>query len=185
VAHLIKQLGDDAFMTREAASKELDGIGESALDALRKAARSSDDPEIRRRADKILRAITGRVAEKVAKELDGTWHLITLQANGVEVLGEDKAWTFTFRDGRFELQAAGKVYQAGTVQVTDPFVSPRAADLTVSAEGGGTAVAAIYAVEGDTLKYCSMAGGTGRHPKELRAKQGDGCEYSVWRRVKK
>jgi hypothetical protein len=55
----------------------------------------------------------------------------------------------------------------------------------VSAEGGGTAVAAIYVVEGDTLKYCSMAGGTGRHPTAFGTKQGDGCMYSVWRRVKK
>jgi HEAT repeat protein len=47
VAVLIKQLGDDAFAKREAASSELENIGEPAIPALRKAATSIDDLEIR------------------------------------------------------------------------------------------------------------------------------------------
>ena len=45
---LIKQLGDDAYLKREAASDRLAEIGEPALDALRQATKS-DDPEVRRR----------------------------------------------------------------------------------------------------------------------------------------
>jgi HEAT repeat protein len=50
IARLVRQLGDDSFEKREAASRELDAIGEPAVAALRKAAASSDDPEIRWRA---------------------------------------------------------------------------------------------------------------------------------------
>src|SRR6267378_122595 len=65
IARLIQQLGDDAFRKREAASKELDAIGEPALVALRKAAASSDDAEIRRRAEQAVRAISSRAGRKV------------------------------------------------------------------------------------------------------------------------
>src|SRR5262249_32206034 len=68
VARLIRQLGHNVFAQREAASKELDAIGEPALGALRKAAASSDDLEIRRRAQRIVAAVTGRVRAAVTKK---------------------------------------------------------------------------------------------------------------------
>jgi RNA polymerase sigma factor (sigma-70 family) len=52
IAALIRQLGDDAFAKREAASKELEAIGVPALAALMKAS-ASDDPEVRRRAAEL------------------------------------------------------------------------------------------------------------------------------------
>ena len=61
IARLIKQLGDDAFANREGASKELEAIGEPALAALRKAARASADLEVRKRAQRALRAIVARL----------------------------------------------------------------------------------------------------------------------------
>jgi transposase len=79
VATLIKQLGDDAFATREAASKELVDIGEPALPALRKAATSSDDLEIRRRAERIIQAIATRAANAASKRqlaaFKGKWNV--------------------------------------------------------------------------------------------------------------
>jgi hypothetical protein len=53
VARLVEQLGDDDFDKREAASKELERVGEPAVDALRKAA-SAADLEVRRRARALL-----------------------------------------------------------------------------------------------------------------------------------
>jgi hypothetical protein len=58
-AYLIKELGDEAFARREMASEELKAIGEPALVALEKAAELSDDLEIRQRADRAMRSITG------------------------------------------------------------------------------------------------------------------------------
>jgi hypothetical protein len=67
IGALIKQLGDDAFAKRAEASKELEDIGEPALPALRTAATSSDDPEIRGRAERISQSIAARAAEAVIK----------------------------------------------------------------------------------------------------------------------
>ena len=79
VAALIKQLGDDAFAKRETASKELEDIGEPALPALRTAATSSDDPEIRGRAERISQSIAARAAEAVIKRqlaaFKGKWNV--------------------------------------------------------------------------------------------------------------
>jgi WD40 repeat protein len=57
IAGLIRQLGDDQFARREAASRALEAVGEPALEALRKAAASSADPEVRQRASRVFRAI--------------------------------------------------------------------------------------------------------------------------------
>ena len=53
IARLVKQLGDDDFDKREAATARLKEIGEPALDAVTKAARSRD-PEVRLRAEDII-----------------------------------------------------------------------------------------------------------------------------------
>ena len=57
IARLVKQLGSSDFRTRQAATKRLEEIGEPALDALDKAAASSDDLEIRQRASRLIQAI--------------------------------------------------------------------------------------------------------------------------------
>lgn len=61
IAALIRQLGDDVFTEREAASQQLEAIGVPAFLALRKAAASSPDLEIRRRAERVIRAILPRL----------------------------------------------------------------------------------------------------------------------------
>jgi len=60
VAELIKQLGSENFDDRESATKALDAIGEPALEALKKAAKS-DDAETQKRADELVRNITRRL----------------------------------------------------------------------------------------------------------------------------
>ena len=79
VAALIKKLGDGAFAKREAATKELEDIGEAALAALRKATSSGDDLEIRRRAEPIIQTITTRAADASIKRalaaFKGKWNV--------------------------------------------------------------------------------------------------------------
>jgi RNA polymerase sigma factor (sigma-70 family) len=60
VERLIRQLGSEKFKEREAATAALEAIGEPAYEALRKAADDSDDVEIRRRAERIMRTIEQR-----------------------------------------------------------------------------------------------------------------------------
>src|SRR5437868_5179569 len=60
IARLVRQLGDDDFDQREAASKRLEEIGEPALDALGKAM-ASHDPEVRRRSTDIVAVIENKL----------------------------------------------------------------------------------------------------------------------------
>jgi hypothetical protein len=60
IDRLVEQLGSPKFPEREAATKELDAVGEPALDALKKAAASAE-PEKRRRAEDLLARIERRV----------------------------------------------------------------------------------------------------------------------------
>jgi hypothetical protein len=79
VAALIKRLGDSEFARREAASKELEDLGEPAIAALRQAATSSDDLEIRRRAERIIQTIAARAADAAIKRelaaVKGKWNV--------------------------------------------------------------------------------------------------------------
>src|SRR5262245_37931060 len=60
---LVENLGSDDFRVREAATKELTAFGEKARSAP-EAARNSDVPEARCRADQILRRLDGTAREK-------------------------------------------------------------------------------------------------------------------------
>jgi hypothetical protein len=82
IDRLICQLGSDNFREREAASKRLEEIGQPALGALRKAARS-DDPEVRRRAAGVVEAVVSREDSRARGPLQGLWVLKT-----TEYLGE-------------------------------------------------------------------------------------------------
>ncbi|MBM3993303.1 MAG: formylglycine-generating enzyme family protein [Planctomycetes bacterium] len=54
---LIKQLGSTAYPIRDEASRKLIELSEKAIPALRKAAVTSEDAEVRRRAKELVRAI--------------------------------------------------------------------------------------------------------------------------------
>lgn len=62
VRELIRDLGADEFHKREAASKELVEIGQPALEALRRAAKESQEPEVQYRAQALIEQIPIAVA---------------------------------------------------------------------------------------------------------------------------
>jgi hypothetical protein len=59
ISKLIEQMGSNEFDDRENAQKQLDAIGEPALEALKKAM-SNEDTEIRRRAEELVKVIEQR-----------------------------------------------------------------------------------------------------------------------------
>jgi hypothetical protein len=65
IQRLIKQLGSDEFEERQAASSALGKVGKPALGALRKAAKGSDDAEVRHRAAKLVLAIQDALARPI------------------------------------------------------------------------------------------------------------------------
>jgi WD40 repeat protein len=70
ISALIKQLGDDSFVKREAADKQLTTIGLPAMKLLEQAAKDNGDTEIRQRAAQIMRAIE-RMAFAEVGRFDG------------------------------------------------------------------------------------------------------------------
>jgi hypothetical protein len=75
VADLVKQLGDAQFATREAANKALVDLGAPALPELRKAADTSDDPEVRARAGRLVAVIEDKLGYLFnGKDLTG-WYV--------------------------------------------------------------------------------------------------------------
>jgi len=65
VRDLIKKLGDDSFDTREDAEKQLVAIGEPALELLRQIAKETSDPEVRQRAEQLVRMIASSQVRQV------------------------------------------------------------------------------------------------------------------------
>src|SRR5262245_46046280 len=186
VARLIRQLGHDEFAQREAASEELKTIGQPALDALRKAAQSDGDPEIRWRAAQAIQAVASRIraaaAKKALEELQGTWSLVSSETNGRQIQGEDKSYVFTFKGNTWSISVNGRLSQAGTVRQIDVQATHNAIDLPITQGGSVGAMAlSIYAIEGDLLKYLNSA-----EPRatDFTTKPGDGRNYSIFRRVK-
>jgi len=57
IAKLIQQLADIKFEARMTATKELEALGQKALPALRNAAATNGDAEIRERAKRLVRKI--------------------------------------------------------------------------------------------------------------------------------
>jgi tetratricopeptide (TPR) repeat protein len=70
ISKLIQQLGSAEFAEREAATKRLQSIGEAALPALREAAKDNDNPEIQRRAQRLIERIapTPDLLEEILRE---------------------------------------------------------------------------------------------------------------------
>lgn len=168
VAALILQLGDDDFARREAASKELEALGEPALPALRKA-KASDDAEVRRRAERAIRAISRKLARR---ELD-TWQGEWAGSQGQKMTIKGDQWvssTPTF----------GPV--SGTLAGIEVLGKKTLVDLVV--EKGptrGQTCRAIFRLDGDTLHYCGSYGPA--RPTEF--KNGGVNVYLPWKRVKK
>lgn len=70
LGELIRQLGHEEFSKREAASKLLEEAGESALAAVREAAASNPDPEVRLRAVRVMRAILWTLRKSKSTGMD-------------------------------------------------------------------------------------------------------------------
>src|ERR1043166_2910287 len=182
VARLVKQLGHENFAKREAASKELDAIGEPTLNALRKAA-SSDDAEVRRRAEQLVASITLRaqaaVTKKELEKLQGSWILVASETNGQRVNREGHV--FTFKGDKWTTHLGDQLLQGGSIKCIEVKEKFNTIDLPIT-DGGNVGVTAIsiYAIDGDTLTYVNSA----VRANDFTTKPGDGRIFELFRRMK-
>jgi hypothetical protein len=169
VDRLIKQLGHGSFAQREAASKELAAIGEPALDSLRQAAASNDDPEIRLRAQRVVGVILERAGQKELAKWADFWK--TPAGEWMEIKGD-----------RWSCGTPTSETFSGSIRIIEIGKAWTAADMTVE-QGStkGQTVRAIFRLDGDTLHYC----GTYSAVRATEFKTvGDYCAYVFKRRKK-
>ncbi|HVK08669.1 MAG TPA: TIGR03067 domain-containing protein [Gemmataceae bacterium] len=154
IAALVRQLGHAEFPKREAATKELDAIGEPALDALRKAT-ADPDAERSRRARQVIHSVTARAD---LEKLRGTWYTVST-SNGGATTGVDKRDTITYDGTRYKQSRGGRVFDEGTIEIIDAAARPKQIDYTVTdGLNKGLQARSIYTLDGDDHKICSVQG---------------------------
>jgi uncharacterized protein (TIGR03067 family) len=174
IAALVRQLGDKEFAKREAATKELDAIGEPARDALKKAVGGSD-AEVRQRAQKVLDSLDAKVrataARKDLEKLQGTWYTTAIQYPGTTA-GEDRFDTITYEGTKYIQRRNGYVFSVGTIEIVDATAKPKRIDY-FGADGvmKGTHVYSIYTLDGEEHAVCSSQAPSDR-PGEFSSKAG-------------
>jgi RNA polymerase sigma factor (sigma-70 family) len=190
VARLIKQLGDDAFAKREAASKELETIGTPALAAVRNAAASSDEAEIRQRAERLVKSITGAAAKAELAKLQGVWTVASYEIEGKQLPDkDDRSMMIIVGDKWVAMWAkddAGVQVEAGILKIVTPEKSPLAIDFEhLDGPHKCSTVFAICRVDSDTFRFCYRVRAEDR-PTEFKTKAGDaGCGLVTFNRQKK
>lgn len=124
-------------------------------------------------------------AKEDLKALAGTWEYVTQTDDGKETEKEElKGITLTVTvDGKWVLKKDDAVILEGTGKL-DPSKKPRAADWTVTTEGGlkDKVALGIYEVEKDTWKHCFSFD---KRPGEFASKEGGKVTNAVLKRVKK
>jgi hypothetical protein len=140
IARLIKQLGDDAFAKRQAASKELDAIGQPAVAALRKAAESSGDVEIRRRAHEVIQALRVRGERAELSKWEGMWR----RSHGVALTIKGDRWTWL---------VGGKPYSSGQIRVVQLQYQVKADFVHTAGPAKGYSAKAIVQIRDGALYY--------------------------------
>jgi uncharacterized protein (TIGR03067 family) len=180
---LVHQLGSRRFAEREAATKALEKAGEPALAALRKAATSDPDAEVRRRAGKLVRSLdTGRRL--------GTWRIVSIEFRGQvgwKPPHHIDEFTFTKRGVEGELW----VYANAEYQV-DALTAPQHIDMLFYMEdelgrrGLWRTWRGIYRFEKDELLLCFDAAlnKQSERPTEFKTKAGSDVVVYRMRREK-
>jgi len=163
IARLIKQLGEDAFAKREAASKELEAIGEPAVAALRKAAGSSDDVEIRRRAESVIAGLRLRAEAEELKKWQGEWTLVARTIEGKDVSKETIVTKMVVEGKSYSYRGKENWNSPPFSLSLNTKESPRQFEATYEAGPGEWCAGrrgrqldhGIYKFEGDRLTMCS------------------------------
>jgi uncharacterized protein (TIGR03067 family) len=113
-------------------------------------------------------------AERDAEKLQGAWRLVSWEQEGKQFeVTEERSWVFD--KDTVTLKGGGKVQAKARFKI-DTSQKPRAIDLSYtepdSEEYKGRQSLAIYEVDKEALKCCSVRSGEGDRPKEFATKEG-------------
>ncbi len=126
------------------------------------------------------------------KRLEGTWAVVSREANGKEAPAEQSKGKLLFKADKLSLCGSdGEVIGEATFTI-DPAKKPRHLDLTVTKGTGdfkkyeGKKSLAIYEVDGDTLKACwTLFGEERERPAAFATKPDSGLLLVRYKREKK
>ena len=123
------------------------------------------------------------VARKDREGIQGTWSIVTLEADGEQAPAEIVAsLKLVFKGDKLTFTPGEPGFTNYTYKL-DPAAKPAGFDMT-HADGPdkGKTQKGIYSFEGDSLKICF--GEAGRRPREFTAKAGSGQAMFVLKRQK-
>jgi len=163
IDRLVRQLGSPRFAQREAAAKGLEAVGEGALDALRKAAGGSKDPEVRRRAGLLVEAIESRDYQRI----EGSWEGTSDRSLRLHVLRGRVVFT------RGTQTSLGFVLGPTRTPKTIDFKAPR----------GGVVLRGIYSLKGDDLAICLPVRDDLKRPAQFAAEGNADCVTLTFKRA--
>jgi uncharacterized protein (TIGR03067 family) len=110
-------------------------------------------------------------AKKVQEKLQGTWKALTVERRG-ESNKDDEDHRLIFDGNKFSVKRADQTMIQGTFKL-DPSKNPKEIDMKITEDETGKhkgkTAAGIYALDGDTLKWCVAEPGTTERPKEFSA----------------
>ena len=129
----------------------------------------------------LLFALPGLAVQDAAKELEGTWQLVSAVKDGKGTPKEtvDKI-RVVIKDGKHTV-LFGKDEVAKEIPFKlDPAKSPKEVTDTLP---DGKEIKGIYKIDGDTMTSCVAEPGKDR-PKDFESKAGSGHTLRVFKRVK-
>jgi uncharacterized protein (TIGR03067 family) len=182
IDQLVAQLGDPVFRRRKQASLALAVVGEVALPAVRRAAATSADPEIRHRAGQLIPGLEAARAAADMKRLQGTWTVLSLTFNGEQVA--DGPWLANARVIFHGEQVTLKQLLPDEVGLLpdgsfalDVHQEPPAIDLIVAVESSHQRytryqLLGIYGFDNRTLKLCLFAETRPGRPTAFESRKG-------------
>jgi uncharacterized protein (TIGR03067 family) len=109
--------------------------------------------------------------KKIQEKLQGTWKPVSVEQRG-ESKEDDEDHRLIFDGNKFRIKRGDDTMIQGTFKL-DPSKKPKEIDMKITEDENGehkgkTAIG-IFALDGDTLKWCIAEPGTTERPKEFSA----------------
>jgi len=123
--------------------------------------------------------------KKEREKLAGKWQVVSLEVDGMKTPEDMLAQASVTIDakGKITVTVDGNVIIEATTKI-DPSKKPKTVDITYTlGDLKGQTALGIYALDGDTYRYCRAAPDKDR-PTEFSAKQGSGNTMAVYKRSK-
>jgi uncharacterized protein (TIGR03067 family) len=133
----------------------------------------------------VLAAAQAALADD-AKDLQGTWQVVSLEANGANKPAEEfKGWKFVFEGDQAWLVKPEETSQKFTFKL-NAAKAPKTIDLIVQdGDDKGKVALGIYGLNNSQLRLCiNIFGDPSYRPMEFKTQDRDGAGFAVLERFK-